>query len=153
KAHLCVTGLLVGPARAAIGVRDPVVDAVETEFVPRETSPQPHGLARDPATVEIVSADDDPALAIAADPVDAEDPGEADRLVLIRDGPLDLGAALGGVLKSLFLALVGELAKTRPPEPPDLGRDYPARSQLEMFTGRRDKGYAVPSHSLWAEHQ
>src|SRR5439155_22044854 len=97
--------------------------------------------------------DEDPALAVAADPVDAEDPGEADRLALKRDGPFDLGVAFRGVLEALFLALVGELAEARPPESPYLRLNHPAEAKLEMVEGRRDKGYAVPSHALWAEHQ
>src|SRR5205807_818734 len=104
-------GFLIRATRTPIREADPVVHAVQPKFSPCETGAQSHRLAADAATEELVAADEDPALAVAAHPVDAEDAGRSHRLVLIGDGPLDRRRTLSGLLEARLRSLVGDFGE------------------------------------------
>src|SRR2546428_6503901 len=98
---------------------------MQPEFVPRESGAQPHGLARDAPAEEIVTPDEDPALPVAADPIDPEDPGEAHPLFPAADRPPDLRLAPRRVPEAFVEALFGKAAEQRPPEARDLRPQLP----------------------------
>src|SRR5204863_5610462 len=92
------------------------VGAVQAELVPRIRHAQTDGFARDAAAIEVVAADEDAGLAVAAHPVDAEDAGEPDRVGLIGDRPEVRGRAVGVLLHALFLLLGRLRGEARPPK-------------------------------------
>src|SRR3989442_9054900 len=153
KTHLGVPSLFIRSPRSAVCVRDPVVHAVQAQFAPGEIGSEPDRLACNAATVEIVAPDEDAALSIAPHPVDVEDSSEADGLVAVCDGPLNLRLIGADFLEVFLLMLLGELAEPRSPESPDLGLGLPDGMQFEVLESRGDQRYAVPSFEPRAEHQ
>src|SRR5206468_339344 len=126
QAHLAVAGLLVRSPAAAIPQRDPVVHTVEAHFPPGELRPEPYRLRRDAPAVEVAPADEDPGLAVARGPVDVEEPGEPDGLVLVRDRPGDAVLILAVPLVPLRRRLVSEVTHAIAPEAGRLGHLHPA---------------------------
>src|SRR3989338_9947106 len=121
QADAPVARLLVRSPAPAVLERDPVVHSVEAQAAPGASRAEPHCLGSDPAAIQVVAADEQAALAVAADPVDVEDPGEADRLALIRDGPTHAVRVLGVALEALLRLLLRPFARAPPPESRRLG--------------------------------
>src|SRR5689334_9074763 len=103
---------------------------MQPHFPPGELRPQADGLGRDAAAVEVAPADEDARFAVARDPVDAEEPGEPDGLVLEGDRPRHAVLAVGVLLVPLLGRLVAEVADPSTPEPRRLGLLHPARELL-----------------------
>src|SRR5205814_5393496 len=120
---------------------------------PRVLRAQAERLARDPLAEEVVPADEDPALAVSVDPVDVEDPGEADDFAGVVDVPEDPVLALGVVLETLLQRFVAEISEPRSPETADLGPEHRARVLLGRIERRRDERDAVPTLDPRPEHQ
>src|SRR6266542_209874 len=152
SAHLPVAGLLVRPAAAAVAQRDPVVDATQPQLRPREIGPEPHGLGRDAAPVEVVPADEDPALRVARDPVDVEQAREADRLTPVGDGPHDRSVIVAVLLVPFLGGLVARVDHPAAPEAGRLRLDHPAAELLMVVERRRPELDVARADKAGPEH-
>jgi hypothetical protein len=153
KTHLFVAGLLVRAARPAICEGDPVVYTMEPQFSPCETRAKTYRLGRDASPEEIVPPDEDPALAVAAHPVDVEVAAESDGLFLVRDGPLDRRGVFSRLLEARLRSLVGHLGEARSPESADLGLQHPHAAQLVVILFRLYERDAATTFETWPVHQ
>src|SRR5205807_9481240 len=150
---ICVASLFIRAARSAVRVRDPVVHSVHSKFAPGEISSEPDRLACNAAAEEVVTPDEDAALAIAPHPVDVEDSREADGLVLISDRPLDLRLVLTCFLETLRLLLLRHLTESRTPEAIGLRLKHPRHVQLEMFERGGQQRDSVVAVDPGTKHQ
>src|SRR5438309_1864177 len=110
---------------------------MQTHFPPGELGAEPDGLGRDPASVQVAPADEDAALAVAGDPVDVEEAGEADGLVLEGDRPGDAVRIVGPLVVALLCGLVAVVADASAPEPRCLRLLHPSRELLAVLERRR----------------